>query len=205
MKNISQRTAIVALVVGVLSIPALVFASTALLDSDNAADETVRAVSVAQIAKPIVAAEPTTTAAPATTATEPPAVIAADIDTACGEEGLELVDRETAETITELEQAALDALRPICLEAGLALPDAAVPPAIVLVETVVSPPKVTTTAPPAGGDGVTGDDSDHDDDYDEDDDHDDEDYDEDDDHDEDEDDDDEDHDDEDDDDHEDDD
>ncbi|NIR42258.1 MAG: hypothetical protein GWN07_41190, partial [Actinobacteria bacterium] len=53
---------------------------------------------------------------------------------------------------TALEQAALDALRPICTEAGRPLPDAAPPEPVVIVETVrgVSP---TAAAPPAGDDG----------------------------------------------------
>ena len=95
---------------------------------------------------------------------------AADLAAACGDDGWTLVAAEADGTITELEQAALDALRPICAEAGMEL---AGPPA--------PPPVIRTVTVSSGGDGddasdaPAGDDDgsrDHEDDDHEDDDHD---------------------------------
>ncbi len=108
---------------------------------------------------------------------------------ACGSDAMVLIERERDGSITDLEAAALDALRQICDEAGFSIAGPPVPAPIVDVVTVTQqqPP----VAAPAGQ---------YDDDHDyDDDDHDDDDHDDDDDH---EDDDDDDHEDDDDDDHE---
>lgn len=47
-----------------------------------------------------------------------------DLQSACGPAGLALVEREIAGTIDAFQQAALDALRPICSDAGIPLPPA---------------------------------------------------------------------------------
>ena len=87
-----------------------------------------------------------------------------------------LVDLEVAGAITDVQQAALDALRPLCEQQGLALPPAPVPAPI--VQTI----SVSATVPPTT---VTTVDDDWEDDHHEEDDHEDEDDDhEDDDHDE---------------------
>lgn len=84
--------------------------------------------------------------------------------------------RETSVDISALEQAALDALRPICREAGLPLADAATPEPVVIVETVMTIP--VASAPSVTTSGEDGDDQedhrydDDDDEYDELDDHD---------------------------------
>jgi hypothetical protein len=44
-----------------------------------------------------------------------------DMELACGSEGQSLIAREANGTITGIEQAALDSLRPICKEAGMPL------------------------------------------------------------------------------------
>jgi len=68
----------------------------------------------------------------------------ADLQRACGEDGPTLAGKETAGTITPLEQAALDALRPICANSENPLPVASVtgrPAEIVtVVETVSAAP-----------------------------------------------------------------
>ncbi|GBE20886.1 MAG TPA: hypothetical protein ENH00_02870 [Actinobacteria bacterium] len=68
----------------------------------------------------------------------------ADLQRACGEDGPALAGEEAAGTITPLEQAALDALRPICADTENPLPVASVtdrPAQIVtVVETVSAAP-----------------------------------------------------------------
>ncbi|HLF43169.1 MAG TPA: hypothetical protein VJA46_06535 [Acidimicrobiia bacterium] len=60
---------------------------------------------------------------------------AADLMAACGEAGLRLVATEADGSITDIQQAALDALREICAQEGLPLPGKPIPEPI--VETVV--------------------------------------------------------------------
>lgn len=48
----------------------------------------------------------------------------ADLALACGEDGAALAARAAAGPVTDIERAALEALRPICEEAGLSLPGA---------------------------------------------------------------------------------
>ncbi|NOY55442.1 MAG: hypothetical protein GXP34_05580 [Actinobacteria bacterium] len=68
----------------------------------------------------------------------------ADLQRACGEDGPALAAKEAAGTISPLEQAALDALRPICADTENPLPVASVagrPTQIVtVVETVSATP-----------------------------------------------------------------
>lgn len=66
--------------------------------------------------------------------------IGADLETACGEAGLGMVAAETDGTISQLQQAALDALRGICAEQGMPLP---APPAPRPVATQATPPAPT--------------------------------------------------------------
>ena len=135
MSKISQRTAMVGLVAGIVAVPALVMASTALLSGGDDLDEQVRTAVSAQTARaavtdvvlePVPAAESS-----AENGTD-------DLDAACGPEGMALIERERAGEITAIEKAALDALRPICTEVGLALPEQLVPQPVVIVETVVN-------------------------------------------------------------------
>jgi hypothetical protein len=65
-----------------------------------------------------MAAVETTTSTEAVVATE------ADIQTACARDGIILAAKESVGVISPIEQAALDALRPICEQNGLALPAA---------------------------------------------------------------------------------
>lgn len=69
---------------------------------------------------------------------------------ACGPAGLALVSKEESGEITELEQGVLDALREVCLENDLPLPEKVAPLAtqqVVIVEEVVEvQPPATTTA-----------------------------------------------------------
>ena len=162
MKNsLSPRTMLIGLVVGVFSVPALVFAASGFFATHS--DAPAAQAQTPAVAAPFLPA-PTTSAAPTTTVA--PSPTAADVVRACGEDGLSLVAAETDGSISELEQAALDALRPICEAEGLPLPGAAAPEPVTVVETVLLPP---ATSPVAPGGGV----ADHDDagDHDEDDEH----------------------------------
>ena len=58
-----------------------------------------------------------------------------DLEAACGRAGMKLVKLERKDKISDVQQAALDALRDICTQEGMPLPEAPVPDPI--VETVV--------------------------------------------------------------------
>ncbi|NNC74459.1 MAG: hypothetical protein HKN93_02995 [Acidimicrobiia bacterium] len=111
---------IIAVALGVLAIPGLALASNAALSSsaDDAADTTTTSTSV-------VASE----------------IAAEDLVRACGAEGRYLVDLEAAGAINQVQQAALDALRPLCDDASLPLPGRL---------TVGAEPTIVATAPAVG-------------------------------------------------------
>ena len=67
---------------------------------------------------------------------EPVSASEADLVAACGTDGMLLVDLEKSGEATDIQQAALDALRQLCDEVGLPLPSPPSPPPI--VKTVVS-------------------------------------------------------------------
>ena len=126
-------------------------------------------------ATPAMAAEETTT----TTAVEVVETVAvpttadpvADLTAACGDDGWALVGAEADGTISDLEQAALDALRPICAEAGMELAGPPAPPPVIRTVTVSSGGgggDDTSDAPASDDDGSRDHDDDHDDDHDED-------------------------------------
>ncbi len=172
----------ISLILGLLLIPLSAVAATALMSNDGETDGDDVGAIVVEVPETTVA---TTEAAVAETVfvTEPPTATRADLEAACGPEGLELVERETEGTITDLEQAALDALRQICAGEGLELPGPPAPPPVVRTVKVVDSSSATPTGDTLPDDeSVSDDDDQYDDDHDEDDDHDDED--EDDDHDE---------------------
>ena len=132
-----------------------------------------------------VVAQATTSTLPeavAPAADEAPGLAEADaLAAACGVDGQALVEAEAADQLSPEQQAALGALRPICEEAGIALPAApeVVPAQIVQTVTVAAPAQATlaasqSTSPSHEDDDHDEDeDDDHDDDRDEDDDHDD--------------------------------
>jgi hypothetical protein len=144
MKNISQRAAFAGLVFGVIAVPAVVFASTAVFDDGAPSADVERTAAAAEITRNAVETAPPT-ADPARGSADVAAP--ADIHAACGAEGAELVAREASGEISELEQAALDALRPICAEAGLPLADPMTPEPVVIIETVMTIPVEPAPAP----------------------------------------------------------
>jgi hypothetical protein len=98
---------------------------------------------------------PTTTTTPAVANTAQPApafdnvrASEADLRAACGYVGMTLVDAERNGTISDVQQAALDALRDICDEQGLSLPPPPTPdPQTVVVQEDSSGGATTTTSP----------------------------------------------------------
>lgn len=81
-------------------------------------------------------------------ATVPPEATAgrvtqADLQTACGPEGMQLASLEEQGTISDVQQAALDALRDLCDQHGIPLP--AKPVSEPIVQTVVVPAASTPT------------------------------------------------------------
>lgn len=90
-----------------------------------------------------------------------------DLAAACGDAGLALVAAEEDGSITDLQQAALDALRPICESQGTALPGKAAPEpitrTITVHQTAPAAPATTATTMDDSSDQVVG--SDHDDDH----------------------------------------
>ena len=155
-----RKGLIAALVVGLLSGPAIA------LGISGFTGDAAEASALATPAAVAVSAEAATTTSSSTSTTA-----ADDLATACTIDGPGLVASETDGTINDVEQAALDALRDICAEAGLPLGEAAADE--IATETIVVR-TVTVSAAPSGGDDY--DDDDHDeyehedeDDYDDDD------------------------------------
>ena len=147
----------ISLILGLLLIPLSAVAAAALISSDDGSGSAAvePAVVVAEVQETTVT---TTETADAETVfvTEAPTATAVDLEAACGSDGLELVEREAAGTITDLEQAALDALRQICAAEGLELAGPPAPPAVVRTVAVVSPtPSSTTAAAPSGEQATT--------------------------------------------------
>jgi hypothetical protein len=88
---------------------------------------------------------------------DPVTASAADLAAACGADGMHLVSLESEQLITQVQQAALDALRQLCAESGMALPAPPAPPPI--VQTVTK-----TTETPEVDDTDEADDDSHEDD-----------------------------------------
>lgn len=159
----AKRSLSVSLVVGTLLIPMSAVAAVWLSDSGG---ETETSSSQPPAPAPV---EAVSTAASGDV-TGPPT---ADIEAACGPEGMILVDLEAAGAITDVQQAALDALRPLCEQQGLALPQAPIPDAIVQTVSVpATAPATTVTTVGDDWEDHQREDDDHEDDDHEDDDHD---------------------------------
>ena len=174
----------ISLILGLLLIPLSAVAATALISSDGESELDDAGVIVVEVPEATVpeSTVPTTEVLEAETVfvTEPPTATSADLGAACGPEGLELVEREAEGTITDLEQAALDALRQICAGEGLELPGPPAPPPVVRTVSVVDSSSSATTDDTLPDDqSVSDDDDQYDDDHNEDDDRDGDDHDED--------------------------
>lgn len=90
----------------------------------------------------------------------------ADIEAACGPDGMQLVDLEAEGTITDVQQAALDALRELCDQRGLSLPDKPAGEPIIRTVVIPDPPAVASAPAPATSDDQYEDDGyEHEDEY----------------------------------------
>ena len=155
------------LIVGMLLIPLSAVAAFAIVSGSTLEDETPIETPISMAVDTTIA--PETTPAKVDTITILPVEASADdLAAACGEDGLTLIDLETNETISDIQQAALDALRQVFAEAGLDLPDPAAPEPIVRTVTVVSASASSSpsaTAPAASSGGAHGDDHEYEDDH----------------------------------------
>jgi len=117
------RSFIIALMVGLLALPAA-------------------AVALSLGRNPVEAADEAATPSSATSTAVVTSLVAdgRGLEVACGRDGLRLFAAEADGSITALQQAALDALRPICAEEGTALPGASAGPATTLGGTQAAAP-----------------------------------------------------------------
>ena len=127
------------IIAGLLAGPAIALGMSGVFAGDAATTSTTAEAVAAEAAAPA-----TTSTLPPTTTTTRAAASDEDLAAACGPDGLDLVAAEEAGTATDLELAALDALRDVCTEAGMPLPDpeplvAAAAPEIIVYETVEAP------------------------------------------------------------------
>lgn len=122
------------LIVGLLLVPLSAVAAVALVNPDASAED-------GAAAEAVVAGVRTTTGVEEIVI--PEIASTDDLEEACGEQGLALVMKEADETISALEQAALDSLRAICRAEGMELPGPPAPEAVVETVTVVAGPAST--------------------------------------------------------------
>jgi hypothetical protein len=143
----------VSMVLGTLLVPLSAFAASMLVSNDPPVEPSASVAVTAPTPQPYAVSSP-------------PTATIADLEAACGDAGLLLVTAETAGSITDVQQAALTALREICAEQGLALPGKPVPEPI--VQTVVVSGSASTPSVAQGPSGYVSDDDHDDDDHDDD-------------------------------------
>ena len=107
----SKKSVSLSVMVGTLLVPLSAYAASSIVETSGV-EESVSSPETSPVVEPAVTATPSTRA---------------DLESACGEAGLAMVAAETAGNISQLQQAALDALRGICAEQGMHLPAPAVP------------------------------------------------------------------------------
>lgn len=136
----------ISIIAGMMLIPVSAVAAVMLTDHETAPAEAVDTTTTVATQPPPAVAEIVYANVGAT---------AEDLEYACGEGGLWLVDAEAAATITSVQQAALDALRGICEGQGTPLPGKAAPPPLVTTRTVTvavpAPPPAVLATPPDEG------------------------------------------------------
>jgi hypothetical protein len=123
--NLAKRGLSLSIIVGTLLVPLTAVAAIWLTDP----------------ARGEQTASPATKAIPASTVTAQSTSAAIDmtaaLQTACGPEGMQLISLEESGTITDVQQAALDALRGVCEQQGMPLPPKAELDPV--VQTIVVP------------------------------------------------------------------
>ncbi|MDH3308733.1 MAG: hypothetical protein OEO77_14620 [Acidimicrobiia bacterium] len=151
----------ISFVLGLLALPLAAVAATALVSANRqAVDSPVVTVPVTNV-RTLPGVTPVIDTSPATQ----PIDSAVDLERACGEAGLQLVDRESRNELSELEAAALTALRVVCESEGMPLPGPPVPEPVVRTVTVE---QVTSTVAAAPSVSSRGDDHDEREDHEED-------------------------------------
>lgn len=141
-----QRTSLTA-ILGVVMVPAAALVAVALV-GPTSPGETVESTT----SNPVTAMEAAVTTA-ADIVVEPVTSTDEDLVAACTTDGMVLVELEASGEITELQAAALAALRQLCEEAGIPLQGPPAPPPV--VRTV----KVSKPSGGSGGGGGGGDDA----------------------------------------------
>lgn len=125
----------ISLMLGMLLIPVSAVVAVALVSPGEGVDgispESLKAVNVSDLTTQ------------QTIIVEPVTVSEDQLGAACGVDGLFLVSLEDDGTISDVQKAALDALRQLCFEEGMALPDPTAPPPITRTEVreVVAAPE----------------------------------------------------------------
>ncbi len=156
----AKRSVSASVAIGLMLVPISAFAASVLVD---------RVTGAGPVEEVVEAPAP----APMESAGLSGAITIDDMVTACRDAGPGMVTMEAEGIISPVQQAALDALRPICAEQGMALPGKPVPPPV--VETVVLAELQPLPEPPGSATIAFHDDHDRDDDEREDDDRDDDD------------------------------
>jgi hypothetical protein len=118
-----RKSVSLSVMLGTLLVPLSAYAASSLVETSGVA-ASVTAPETSPVVEPAVIAPP------------PPG---SNLETACGEAGLAMVADETAGTLSQLQQAALDALRGICAEQGMPLPAPAAPQPVTIPATPPSP------------------------------------------------------------------
>jgi hypothetical protein len=159
----------ISMIVGTVLVPLTALAAIWLTGPGDSGEESVATTTTVVPAITVVPAPETTTSG----------VTQDDLQAACGPEGMQLVALEEQGSISDVQQAALDALRDLCDQQGLPLP--AKPASEPMVQTVIvpavsSPTSVATTPATTYDDHEEDDDHDDDEDDREDDDHEDDDH-----------------------------
>lgn len=122
--------------VGLLALPLAAAGATALVASQSPTVDELAAASGPPPAFAPAAEVAVTEATVSGPAEVPSAGSDEDLARACGPAGLDLVEREATNELTDLEQAALDALRAVCETEGLPLPGPPTPAPVVKTVTV---------------------------------------------------------------------
>jgi len=117
---------------GTLLIPLSAFAASVLVKDVPPVESTT--TSVTSSAVPV-----------ATTGFATQTATAADLEAACGVEGLRLVQAESDLSISSIQQAALDALREICLQEGMPLPGKPAPEPVTQTVVVNAAPSTSVS------------------------------------------------------------
>lgn len=125
-------------IVGLLALPLAAAGATALVASRPPRVEQAVPLAASAITIPEISVPTTTVPEPPPEDTE--ALAVADVEQACGPAGQDLVDRESRSELSDLEQAALDALRAVCETEGLALPGPPAPAPVIRTVTVDQAP-----------------------------------------------------------------